>query len=108
MDIADMQERLRDFAHERGWERYHTPKNLTMALAGEAAELMEIFQWLTECEAIDIVESEQRMEDVRDELADVASYLFRLADVLDVDLHAAMLRKIEKNAVKYPRSSPGN
>ncbi|HEX7080800.1 MAG TPA: nucleotide pyrophosphohydrolase [Gammaproteobacteria bacterium] len=95
-----LRQRLRAFASERDWERFHSPKNLSMALAAEAAELLEEFQWLTEEQSrtLDPV----KLERVRREIADVLLYLVRLADVLDVDLPAAADEKIALNARKYP------
>ncbi len=97
-----MQARLRDFASERDWEPFHTPKNLVLATVGEVGELAEIFQWLTQDEASRVMLDESGAEHVRDELADVLAYLLRLADVLGVDLEAALAAKIIKNARKYP------
>ncbi|MDA8129241.1 MAG: nucleotide pyrophosphohydrolase [Betaproteobacteria bacterium] len=91
---------IRDFAQARAWERYHTPKNLAMALSVEAAELLEPFQWLT-AEQSQALEPQQR-EAVRQEIADVLIYLTRLADVLDIDLLAAAADKLAINAAKYP------
>ncbi len=102
MELADLQRRLRDFADERDWNRFHTPKNLAMALAGEAGELLEIFQWLTPEQSQDVMRDARTAEQVRHELADVLAYLLRLADVLDVDLLAASAEKIRLNEVKYP------
>ena len=103
--MQDSQDDLRrataDFAAERDWEQFHTPKNLAMALAGEAGELVEIFQWLTAEESVGVMSS-PRAQDVRDELADVLIYLVRLADVLEVDLIGAGFEKLQKNALKYP------
>jgi NTP pyrophosphatase (non-canonical NTP hydrolase) len=91
---------LREFAAERDWEVFHTPKNLAMALAGEAGEVVEHFQWLTaeQSAALD----EEGREAVALELADVLLYLVRLADVLGVDLGAAARRKMAINAQRYP------
>ena len=104
MNDADSLIRLRDalrtFAAERHWEAFHTPKNLAMALAGEAGEVIEHFQWLSP-EASASLADEQRAE-VGLELADVLLYLIRLADVLEVDLVAAAERKIAINAERYP------
>ena len=97
-----MQARLRDFAGERDWEPFHTPKNLVMALVGEVGELAEIFQWLTPGEASRVMLDQSEAEHVHDELADVLAYLLRLADVLGVDLEAALTAKMIKNARKYP------
>ena len=103
--MQDSQGNLRrataDFAAERDWIQFHTPKNLAMALAGEVGELLEIFQWLTADESVGVMSS-PRAQDVRDELADVLIYLVRLADVLDVDLIGAGFEKLQKNALKYP------
>lgn len=91
---------LRRFAAERDWERFHSPKNLAMALAVEAAELLEQFQWLTEAESRAPVPD--RRGRIEDELADVLIYLVRLADRLEVDLPAAVASKIERNRRRYP------
>src|SRR5258708_39314710 len=102
VSIASLQRQLRDFAVERDWEQFHTPKNLVMALAGEVGELMEIFQWLTPAQSADIMADPAQAAGVRDEVADVFAYLLRLSDVLGVDLAAALTDKMAKNAVKYP------
>jgi NTP pyrophosphatase (non-canonical NTP hydrolase) len=100
VSIVSLQRQLRDFAAERDWEQFHSPKNLAMALAGEVGELMEIFQWLTPDESATVMTDAAGR--VREEMADVLAYLLRLADVLDVDLEAALAEKIVKNAMKYP------
>jgi dCTP diphosphatase len=99
--VAELQRRLRDFARERDWEQFHTPKNLAMALAGEVGELVEIFQWLTPEEASQVMEG-PRADDVEDELADVLIYLLRIADVLGIDLAEATRAKLERNEHRYP------
>jgi dCTP diphosphatase len=95
--LDELQYRIGEFARERDWEQFHTPKNLAMALAGEVGELVEIFQWLTTEQASRVMYG-PRADDVRDELADVLVYLLRLADVLDVDLLAAAKVKLARNA----------
>lgn len=100
MDVFEEQAVLRAFASERNWDQFHTPKNLVMALAGEVGELMELFQWLTAEESIDVMTSDAR-QSVEDELADVCIYLLRLADVLNVDLTAAFASKVAKNRERY-------
>ena len=95
-----LRDALRAFAAERDWERFHTPKNLAMALSGEAGEVIEHFQWLTPEASVALAE-EQR-EEVAMELADVLLYLVRLADVLDIDLAAAAQRKLLINEDRYP------
>lgn len=92
--------RLAEFARERDWDQFHSPKNLAMALAGEAGELIEHFQWLSEEQSRALDDATRRA--VAMEMADVLLYLVRLADRLDVDLVAAAHAKIELNARKYP------
>jgi dCTP diphosphatase len=99
--IEDLQRRIREFARERDWEQFHTPKNLAMALSGEVGELVEIFQWLTAEEASAVMES-ARAGDVEDELADVLIYLLRMADVLEVDLAQVVRLKLQRNEHRYP------
>lgn len=99
--LIALRDRLRAFTREREWDRYHTPKNLAMALIVEAAELAEHFQWLTAEESQSLQDGGKR-EKIRDELADVLIYLVELADTLEVDLVAAAQDKIAKNALKYP------
>ena len=102
MSIQDLQGPLRDFAAERNWEQFHTPKNLVMALAGEVGELTAIFQWLTPDESAGVLADPVRAARVREEIADVFAYLLRLADVLGIDLETALIEKIAQNAAKYP------
>jgi NTP pyrophosphatase (non-canonical NTP hydrolase) len=98
--LADLAERLRQFAAERDWEQFHSPKNLAMALVGEAGELAAEFQWLTEAQSRE-PDAAQRAR-IRAECADVFIYLVRLADKLDIDLIAAAHDKMEVNARRYP------
>ena len=98
--IDELQARLRRFAQAREWERFHSPKNLAMALVAEAGELVEQFQWLTEQESAEL--TAERLAAVRQELADVLIYLVRLADVLDVNLLAAAWDKLLLNERRYP------
>lgn len=102
LDIGATQEALRAFVRERDWEQFHDPKNLAMSLAIEAGELMEAFQWTRTGEAAAVMADPRKAAAVREEMADVLAYLLRLADVLDVDLPAALHDKMGKNAVKYP------
>jgi NTP pyrophosphatase (non-canonical NTP hydrolase) len=99
-DLNDLRERTRQFARERNWAPYHTPKNLAMAMSVEVAEVAEHFQWL-QTGAGDELDAATRTA-VRHELADVLLYLVQLADKLDVDLHAAAVEKMGLNAIKYP------
>ena len=99
-DLSGLRDALREFCRARDWHRYHTPKNLVMALSVEAAELVEHFQWATAEESLTI-DSAKRAA-VADEIADVLIYLTELADVLNIDPIAAARAKIVKNAIKYP------
>ena len=106
-DLDTLTQRLRDFADARDWEQFHSPKNLTMALSVEVAEIVEHFQWLSEAQSNDL--PEQTLDKVETELADTLLYLVRLADKLDIDLLDAARRKIEINEQKYPvEKSRGN
>ncbi len=102
MDIADLQRRLRDFAALRNWEPYQTPKNLAMAMVVEAAELVEIFQWLTPEESQAIAQDPARHQHLGEEIADVMLYLLQIADHSGVDIEQALERKLAMNARKYP------
>jgi len=99
-DLILLRDKLRAFAEERDWEQFHSPKNLSMALMVEVAELMEHFQWLTEAQTASLPAEVKPA--VTEELADILLYLVRLSDRLEVDLLEAALRKLEKNAAKYP------
>ncbi|NJD36201.1 MAG: nucleotide pyrophosphohydrolase [Betaproteobacteria bacterium] len=99
-DLTTLREALRAFCAARDWHRFHTPKNLVMALRVEAAELVEHFQWATPEESLALA-PEKRAE-VADEIADVLIYLTELADVLGIAPIAAAREKIVKNAAKYP------
>ncbi|MBA4216941.1 MAG: nucleotide pyrophosphohydrolase [Proteobacteria bacterium] len=100
MDVHALQLRLRRFAAERGWQPYQTPKNLAMAMTVEAAELLEIFQWLTAEQSLQLSDDQRRH--LGEELADVLLYLLQIADHGGVDLEAAVERKLALNAIKYP------
>ncbi|GLC39099.1 hypothetical protein PLESTB_000007500 [Pleodorina starrii] len=102
--LDELRSRLAEFSRERNWDQYHTPRNLLLALVGETGELSELFQWRPEAEAgpgLPGFSAGERLA-VEEELADVLLYLVRLADRCDVDLGAAALAKIRKNAAKYP------
>jgi dCTP diphosphatase len=98
--LTQIRDALREFAAERDWDQFHSPKNLATALSVEAAELLECFQWLSEAESRAL--TPQQLSHVREEMADVLNYLVRLADKLDVNLLEAAREKIGKNALKYP------
>lgn len=92
----------REFAAARDWERFHTPRNLMLALTGEVGELAELFQWKNDAEVAAMTHSPHEFERLQEELADVMMYLVRLADVCGVDLDHALRDKLRKNAQKYP------
>ncbi len=102
MDLKGIQRRLEDFAARRGWERFHSPKNLAMALSVEAGELLEIFQWLTEDQSRAIAGSGPDFDRVKEEIADVFIYLARMADLLGIDIEEAVFRKMALNEERYP------
>jgi NTP pyrophosphatase (non-canonical NTP hydrolase) len=100
--LADLKEAVRRFAAERDWEQFHSPKNLSMGLATEAAELMEHFLWIDGEASRQVVRDPVKLAEVADEIADVACYVLNLGNVLGIDLSEAILAKIAKNALKYP------
>ncbi len=99
LDLEQLATYMRRFSADRDWEQFHTPKNLAMALSGEVGELVEIFQWLTAEESSSL--DEEAIRHAGDELADIAIYLVRLADVLGIDLGEAVDRKMEANEARY-------
>ena len=98
--LDTLQNNIRIFAQKRDWGQFHSPKNLSMALTVEAAELMEIFQWMKEDESRNL--SDDHRQRVMEEIADILIYLIRLADVLDVNLIEVAERKLQLNQLKYP------
>jgi dCTP diphosphatase len=98
--LEQIKQRLRDFADERDWDQFHSPKNLAMALIVEVAELVEHFQWLKEEESHSL--PPEKLVEVAQELADIQIYLIRLADKLGIDLLGAVEKKISLNEKKYP------
>lgn len=100
-DLKDLMRRIDSFAQERDWEQFHTPKNLTMALTVEAAELLEIFQWLPDSQRVQEM-SEANRKAVEHEVADIMTYLLRFCSVANIDPLAAVEEKLLLNAKKYP------
>jgi dCTP diphosphatase len=100
--ILELRSRLAEFARERDWEKFHSPKNLSVALAVEIAELLELFQWKTEQESYEALNDPLTLQRLREEIADVAIYLLNLCNKVDVDLASAIVDKIAQNAAKYP------
>ncbi len=98
-----MLEALQHFADQRDWQRFHTARNLMLALTGEVGELAEIFQWQTDEQVLNMpVDDPARYQHLQEEVADVLLYLVRLAGVMKIDLDQAVRNKMEKNALKYP------
>jgi NTP pyrophosphatase (non-canonical NTP hydrolase) len=100
--VAELRQLVADFVAERDWSQFHSPKNVSMALAIEAAELMEHFQWLTIEDSRALANNPQKLAEVAKELADVVGYSFALANELGIDLATAVRAKMIKNAEKYP------
>ena len=101
-EFQELGKKVRRFAEERDWAQFHSPKNLSMALAVECAELMEHFQWLTESQSRKL--GSKKLREVAKELADVQIYLIRLSQALSIDLMSASRKKLVDNARKYPVS----
>lgn len=102
MNTQAIQKKVREFVHERDWEQFHSPKNLAMALGGEAGELLELFQWMGEKESFQVMQDEKKASRVKHELADIAVYVLRMCDVLNISLEEAILEKLKINEAKYP------
>jgi len=100
-DIQRLAVEIKKFADARDWEQFHTPKNLSMAVAGEAGELVAEFQWLTAEQSTRSNMSEDKLKDVELEIADVAIYLIRLADVLGVDISEVVRKKLAINESRF-------
>jgi len=100
-EIQKLAAEIKEFADARDWEQFHTPKNLSMAVAGEAGELVAEFQWLTAGESIRSNMSQEKLIDVELEIADVAIYLIRLADVLGVDISEVVRKKLAINELRF-------
>jgi NTP pyrophosphatase (non-canonical NTP hydrolase) len=99
-NLDDLKIALRKFSQERDWEKFHTPKNLASALSVEAAELLEIFQWMDDTQSKSL--DERQLREVADEIADVLIYLVRISDVLGIDIEKSVGNKLVKNHEKYP------
>ena len=105
LNFESLAVRLKAFADARDWEKFHTPKNLAMALSVEVSELAEIFQWMTAEESSRVMSDQKLADAVRDELADITLYLVRLSAILKVDLLAEANAKIDRNEKRFPSNS---
>jgi dCTP diphosphatase len=102
ISIDELRTAVQKFISERDWDRYHTPKNLSMSIAIEAAELMEHFQWVTNTQSVEMIRDEQTRSQVVDELSDIMIYCFSLVNKIDIDISSAILDKIRRNELRYP------
>lgn len=100
--VTELRRLVADFVAEREWQKYHDPKNLSMSIAIETAELMEHFQWVRNEELPELLSNDRRRREVIAEIADITCFLLALANVLDLDLSSAVRGKLAQNAVKYP------
>ena len=100
--VQDLRDIVRRFVDERDWNQFHDPKNLSMAIATEAAELMEHFRWLTGPQARELRNSPSDLQQVCEEIADILCFTLSFANALDIDLSSALHDKMRKNAEKYP------
>ena len=100
MNIEKINKDIKQFSKDREWDKFHNPKNLVMALSVESSELLEIYQWLNEKDALDI--KGEKLTHVKEEIADIAIYLLRVCMSYDINLEDAINSKMKKNALKYP------
>ena len=103
-NIKTLQKLQSKFSKVRNWDKFHTPKNLSMALSVEVSELVEIFQWMTDEEIADKIKDNEFKESIGDEVADIFLYLVRVAEILDIDIEKSVKNKIAKNEKKYPKN----
>lgn len=103
-ELKIIKNKLYQFNKIRDWEKFHSPKNLSMALAAEAGELLDIFQWVTETDSY-LAKSSEAYKNVKEELSDIFIYLLLISEKLDIDLIASTHEKITQNAIKYPANN---
>ncbi len=102
-NISELKEEVDKYIEEREWKKYHNPKDLSLSLVIELAELMEIFQWEDQESIDEMLDDEEELEKIKDEVADVAIYLLSFCNTADIDLSSTVLKKIEKIKEKYPK-----
>ncbi|MDO8747790.1 MAG: nucleotide pyrophosphohydrolase [Candidatus Omnitrophota bacterium] len=100
--LLHLQKKVREFVRERDWLKFHSPKNISMSIAIESAELMEHFQWLSENESKELLRDKNKRGEIEDELADIAIYILDFCEHFGVDLEKSILSKLDKTAKKYP------
>ncbi len=100
--LEQIREEIKEFIKERDWEQFHSPKNISMSIAIEAAELMEHFQWLTEEQSKKLLKDKQKRRAIEDELADIAIFILDFCNLCNIDLEEIIEMKLKKTAEKYP------
>ncbi len=100
--ITEMKKCSQNFVVKRQWTKYHTPKNIAMGISVEAAELLEIFQWLTEEQSFSIKDDQKKLQRIKDEIGDIFHLLIRISTLLEIDLIQSFWDKMKKNEDKYP------
>lgn len=102
-EIKDLQNRVNQFIADRSWQKYHTPKNLAMSITIEAAELMELYQWISVETSVKRIEDEEFMKKVTGEIADILIYTLSFASVSGIDIKKAIIDKLDKNEFRFPK-----
>jgi len=100
--LQEIKAHIKQFIKERDWEQFHSPKNISMSISIEAAELMEHFQWLTIEQSRKLLNDKEKREEIEDELADIAIYIIDFCNLFDIDIEKSIIKKLEKTAKKYP------
>ena len=100
--LQEIKARIKQFIKERDWEQFHSPKNISMSISIEAAELMEHFQWLTTEQSKKLLKDKKKREEIEDELADIAIYIIDFCNLFNIDIEKIIIRKLDKSARKYP------
>ena len=100
--VEQLKARVRKFVHDRGWERYHNPKDVAESICIEAAELLELFQWVTPNEALSWKDDPSKVKRIQEELADIIIYGLSMANTMKIDVTKSVARKLESNETKYP------
>lgn len=100
--IAELKKRFIQFRDERDWKKFHNPKDLAVSISIEANELLELFQWKDNAEVEEMLKNPKKMQEIRDELADIVTYCLSASDTLNIDLSEAVTQKLAKSAIKYP------
>jgi NTP pyrophosphatase (non-canonical NTP hydrolase) len=102
LTLSDLKKKVQDFCEARDWDQFHGPKDLAIGVITEASELLEHFRFLSDEQAMALLNNQEQREEIEDELADVLFFLLRFSQRFDVDLTKALVRKLEKSEKKYP------